>query len=203
MHEKIYDEFVEKLLKVYPTIKVGDPFDSETLCGPLHSESSVKEYIQGIEEIKKQGGKIIYGGTKHELGGNYVYPTLVEISPEAEIINTELFCPILYVIKFKSFEEAIKIHNSVPQGLSSSLFTSNMQKTFKWIGALGSDCGIVNVNVGTSGAEIGGAFGGEKETGGGRESGGDAWKQYMRQTTCTLNYGNTMKLAQGVRFPNF
>jgi aldehyde dehydrogenase family 7 protein A1 len=171
--------------------------------GPLHSESSVKEYLEGIETIKKEGGKILYGGKKHELGGNFVYPTIVEIDPYAEIIKQELFCPILYVMKCNSIEEAIKINNSVPQGLSSSMFSSQMQNVFKWTGANGSDCGIVNVNVGTSGAEIGGAFGGEKETGGGRESGGDAWRQYMRQATCTINYGNTMKLAQGVKFPHF
>jgi aldehyde dehydrogenase family 7 protein A1 len=203
LHEKIYDQFVKSLLEVYPTIKIGDPFESDTLCGPLHSEQSVKQYVEGLETIKKQGGKIIYGGKKHELGGNFVYPTIVEIDKNAEIIKHELFCPILYVLKCSSFEEAVKINNSVPQGLSSGIFSNSMQNCFKWIGPNGSDCGIVNVNTGTSGAEIGGAFGGEKETGGGRESGGDAWKQYMRQTTCTVNYGKVIRLAQGVQFPHF
>jgi aldehyde dehydrogenase family 7 protein A1 len=200
LHEKIYDEFVQNLLKAYATIKVGNPFEEDTLCGPLHSQSSVKEYLEGIEEIKKQGGKILTGGIVHELGKNFVYPTIVEIDSKAEIVKTELFCPILYVLKCNSIEQAIEINNSVPQGLSSGMFSQNMQNVFKWTGPNGSDCGIVNVNVGTSGAEIGGAFGGEKETGGGRESGGDAWRQYMRQATCTVNYGNEMKLAQGVKF---
>jgi len=212
LHEKIYDEFVEKLKKVYATIKIGDPFNKETLIGPLHTQNQVKEYLEGLEEIKKQGGKVIYGGKLHESfstdeehlrGGNWVEPTLVEIDAKAEIIKTELFCPILHIIKCSSFEDAVKINNSVPQGLSSGMFSKNMQNLFKWIGPNGSDCGLVNFNVGTSGAEIGGAFGGEKETGGGRESGGEAWRQYMRQTTCTINYGNTIKLAQGVKFPHF
>lgn len=209
IHEKIYDEFVEKLTKAYATIKIGDPFDSNTLCGPLHSKAQIKEYLEGLEEIKKQGGKVIYGGKVHQpedlnlKGGNFVTPTIVEIDSKAEIVKTELFVPILYVLKATSFEEAVKINNSVPQGLSSALFSKNVQNAFRWTGPLGSDCGIVNFNVGTSGAEIGGAFGGEKETGGGRESGGEAWRQYMRQTTCTVNYGTTIKLAQGVKFPHF
>jgi aldehyde dehydrogenase family 7 protein A1 len=132
--------------------------------------------------------------------GNYVEPTIVEISHSAPIVQHEIFAPIVYVFKFKTLEEAIKMNNAVPQGLSSSLFTKNLQNMFKWIGPTGSDCGIVNCNIGTSGAEIGGAFGGEKETGGGRESGSDSWKQYMRRSTCTMNYSNTLPLAQGVVF---
>jgi len=149
-----------------------------------------------------KGGKILFGGKRFEnnTGGNYVYPTLVEIDPSAEIIKTELFVPILYILKCKDYKHAVRINNSVPQGLSSGLFTTNMKNVFNWIGPLGSDCGLVNVNISTSGAEIGGAFGGEKETGGGRESGGEAWRQYMRQTTCTINYGNYLPLAQGVKF---
>jgi aldehyde dehydrogenase family 7 protein A1 len=209
LHEKIYDSFVERIIKAYDTIKIGCPFDSNTLCGPLHSKAQIKEYLEGLEEIKKQGGKILYGGKVHEpqdsslKGGNYVTPTIVEIDWKADIVKTELFVPILYILKCSSVEDAIKINNSVPQGLSSGLFSKNVQNCFKWTGPNGSDCGIVNFNVGTSGAEIGGAFGGEKETGGGRESGGEAWRQYMRQTTCTINYGNTIKLAQGVKFPHF
>lgn len=212
LHEKIYDEFVTKLVKVYETIKIGDPFNPDTLCGPLHTQRQVKEYFEGLETIKKQGGKILFGGKKYEAfsqdeselkSGNFVVPTLVEIDWKAEIVKKEIFSPILHIVKCSSFEEAVKINNSVPQGLSSGIFSKNMQNVFKWTGPLGSDCGLVNFNVGTSGAEIGGAFGGEKETGGGRESGGEAWRQYMRQTTCTINYGNTLKLAQGVKFPHF
>jgi len=212
LHEKIYDEFAEKLMKAYATIKIGDPFDPNVLCGPLHGKNQIKEYQDGLEEIKKQGGKIIYGGKihsdfnsqeEHLKGGNFVTPTIVEIDAKAEIVKTELFVPILYVIKCNSFEDAVKINNSVPQGLSSGMFSSNVKNLFRWTGPNGSDCGLVNFNVGTSGAEIGGAFGGEKETGGGRESGGEAWRQYMRQTTCTVNYGSSIKLAQGVKFPHF
>jgi aldehyde dehydrogenase family 7 protein A1 len=204
LHEKIYDEVVERMIKAYKTIKIGDPFEPETLCGPLHTKGAIKEYLEGLEEIKKQGGKILIGGKRIEgKEGNYVEPTIVAIDKNAEILKTELFCPIVYVLKCSSLEEAIKMNNDVPQGLSSAIFSKNMQNVFKWIGPNGSDCGIVNVNVGTSGAEIGGAFGGEKETGGGRESGGEAWRQYMRQTTCTINYGTKMKLAQGVNFPHF
>jgi len=201
LHEKVYDAFVEKLVKVYETVRIGDPFDPNTLLGPLHTKSAIKEYLEGIEEIKKQGGKILYGGKQLEnTQGNFVYPTIVEIDPYVDVVKTELFVPLIYVLKCRSFEEGIKINNCVPQGLSSGLFTKDMQKVFKWMGPLGSDCGLANVNVGTSGAEIGGAFGGEKETGGGRESGGDAWRQYMRQQTCTVNYGNHIALAQGVKF---
>ena len=158
--------------------------------------------MDGIKEIKAQGGKVLYGGTEHETlkNGNFVVPTIVEIDHNADIVKTELFVPILYVFKFKDLDEAIAMNNSVPQGLSSSMFTKNMQNVFKWTGPNGSDCGLVNVNVGTSGAEIGGAFGGEKETGGGRESGSDSWKQYMRRSTCTINYGNELPLSQGVKF---
>ena len=204
IHEKVFDEVVQKLVKAYPTIEIGDPLDPKTLCGPLHRKEAVREYLEGIEEIKKQGGKILYGGKTiddNKLGGHFVLPTIVEIDQRnAPIVQKELFCPILYVIKIKSFEEAIELNNAVPQGLSSSVFTLNMKNIFKWIGPNGSDCGIVNVNIGTSGAEIGGAFGGEKATGGGRESGSDSWKQYMRRSTCTINFGDTLPLSQGVKF---
>jgi len=203
IHENVYDTVKERLLKVYPTIQIGNPLEEKTLCGPLHTKAAVKEYTDGIKEIIHQGGKIIFGGKtleeKHP-GGNYVEPTLVEIDPATPIIKEELFVPILYLMKFKTIEEAIAINNGVPQGLSSSMFTKDLQNLFKWVGPLGSDCGIVNVNIGPSGAEIGGAFGGEKDTGGGRESGSDSWKQYMRRSTCTVNFGNTLSLAQGVKF---
>ncbi len=200
IHESVYDKFVERLKKVYATVKIGNPLDTGMLMGPVHTKGAIKEYLEGLEEIKKQGGKIAYGGSKIEGEGNYVEPTLVEISSDAEILKTELFVPILYLLKFSTLEEAIKINNSVPQGLSSSIFTKNIQSYYKWVGPSGSDCGIVNCNIGTSGAEIGGAFGGEKETGGGRESGSDSWKQYMRRSTCTLNFTNDLPLAQGVKF---
>jgi aldehyde dehydrogenase family 7 member A1 len=201
IHESIYDSFVASLVAAYKTIPIGDPLDSKTLMGPLHTPSAIKEYEEGLAEIQKQGGKILYGGKRVEgKTGNFVEPTIVSIDHSAPIVKTELFVPILYVIKFKTFEEAVEMNNSVPQGLSSSLFTRDMRSVFQWIGPLGSDCGIVNVNCGTSGAEIGGAFGGEKDTGGGRESGSDSWKQYMRRSTCTINYTDKLPLAQGVSF---
>lgn len=168
IHSSLYDAFVEKLAKAYGTICIGDPLDSKTLCGPLNNQISMDIYLNGLEEIKKQGGKILCGGKRLEREGFFVEPTIVEIPKTAHIVNDELFCPILYVFKFDTLEEAIQINNSVPQGLSSSIFTKNIENVFRWTGPLGSDCGIVNVNMGPSGAEIGGAFGGEKETGGGR-----------------------------------
>jgi len=203
VHESVYDQIKEKLVKVYPTISIGNPLDAKTLCGPLHNKAAVKIYTDGLKEIAHQGGKVIVGGkTLDEKfpGGNYVEPTIVEIEGSAKIVKEELFCPILYLIKFKTLDEAIQYNNGVPQGLSSSMFTKDLRNVFKWTGPSGSDCGIVNVNIGPSGAEIGGAFGGEKETGGGRESGSDSWKQYMRRSTCTINFGNTVNLAQGVKF---
>jgi aldehyde dehydrogenase family 7 protein A1 len=203
IHESVYDSIKEKLVKVYPTISIGNPLDSKTLCGPLHNKAAVKIYTDGLKEITHQGGKVIVGGKVLDEkfpGGNYVEPTIVEIDGSAQIVKEELFCPILYLIKFKTLDEAIKYNNGVPQGLSSSMFTKDLRNVFKWTGPSGSDCGIVNVNIGPSGAEIGGAFGGEKDTGGGRESGSDSWKQYMRRSTCTINFGNTLSLAQGVKF---
>lgn len=200
VHEKVYDEVVARMLKAYGQIRLGCPLDSNTLCGPLHTSSAVKEFTDGIETIKAQGGKILVGGTKVEREGNFVNPTLVAINHDAPIVKEELFVPITYVIKFSSLEEAIAINNEVPQGLSSALFTKDMRNVFRWTGPLGSDCGIINVNAGTSGAEIGGAFGGQKETGGGRESGSDSWKQYMRRGTVTINHGKDLPLAQGLKF---
>jgi len=203
LHERVYDGFVKRLVSAYPkvTARMGHPLDEDTLLGPLHSKKAVQEYLEGLQAIKAQGGKILYGGeTVSTREGNYVLPTLVAISPDAPIIQKEIFAPILYVMKFDSFEQGVQYNNMVPQGLSSALFTKSLQNMFKWVGPAGSDCGIVNCNIGTSGAEIGGAFGGEKETGGGRESGSDAWKQYMRRSTCTINYSDSLPLAQGVRF---
>jgi len=201
VHEKVYDSVVEKLSRAYASIKIGNPLEDGVLCGPLHTKSAVKEYTEGLERIQSQGGKILVGGKfLGTNGGNFVEPTIVAIEHDKPIVKEELFVPVLYIIKCKSIEEAIQFNNEVPQGLSSSLFTSNLSNAFKWVGPAGSDCGIVNVNVPTNGAEVGGAFGGEKETGGGRESGGDSWKQYMRRVTSTINYGKTLPLAQGINF---
>jgi len=204
IHESKYDAFKKKIVEIYKNVKIGNPLNTDYIMGPLHTKGAIKEFTEGLDEIRKQGGKVLYGGNKLETPelkeGNYVEPTIVEIDKDAPIVNEELFVPILYLFPVSSFEEAIRRNNQVPQGLSSSLFTKNMQNVFKWMGPSGSDCGLVNVNVGTSGAEIGGAFGGEKETGGGRESGSDSWKQYMRRSTCTVNYGNTLPLSQGLDF---
>eukprot|EP00742_Colponemidia_sp_Colp-10_P001905 GILJ01002036.1.p1 GENE.GILJ01002036.1~~GILJ01002036.1.p1 ORF type:complete len:527 (+),score=89.41 GILJ01002036.1:45-1583(+) len=201
IHESVYDQLVSKMVKAYGSIRIGDPLAADTLCGPLHTKASVREYTEGLEEIKRQGGQILVGGNVlSDRAGNFVEPTIVAIHHDAPIVKTELFCPILYVIKFSTLDDAIAYNNEVPQGLSSSLFTKNLQHLYQWVGPNGSDCGIVNVNIGPSGAEIGGAFGGEKETGGGRESGSDSWKQYMRRSTCTVNYSTKLPLAQGVKF---
>ena len=195
MHDSLYDAFVARMVKSYANVVIGDPMDSKTLMGPMHGPNGLRDYTEGIEKIKSQGGKILYGGKRLPGPGNYVMPTIVEISPDAEIVNHEIFAPIVYVFRFSDLSQAIEYNNRVPQGLSSSLFTKNLQNLFKWTGPLGSDCGLVNCNIGTSGAEIGGAFGGEKDTGGGRESGSDAWKQYCRRSTCTINYSDALPLA--------
>lgn len=201
LHESIYDQFVEKLMKAYDTIKIGDPLEDGVLCGPLHSQASVKDFTDAIERIKKiPTAKILRGGKVLNRPGNFVEPTIVSVRHDEEIVQEELFAPVLYVMKYKTIDEAIAINNEVPQGLSSSIFTKQQDILFKWTGPLGSDCGIVNVNIGTSGAEIGGAFGGEKETGSGRESGSDSWKQYCRRHTCTINYSKELPLAQGINF---
>jgi aldehyde dehydrogenase family 7 protein A1 len=204
LHESIYEKVRDKLVAIYTDIiakRIGDPLDPATLVGPLHTQAAVKEYEEGLKEILAQGGKVIVGGHSwRHKPGNFVEPTIVEIAHDAAIVKTELFVPILHLCKWSKFEDVVAWNNEVPQGLSSSLFTQNMAEVFTWIGATGSDCGLVNVNAGTSGAEIGGAFGGEKETGGGRESGSDSWKQYMRRSTCTVNYGKDLPLAQGISF---
>jgi len=203
LHESIYDKFVNAMVNAYKTITIGDPLNPQSLMGPLHTKAAVKEYVEGLVDIQKDGGKILYGGhvlPKISEGGNYVEPTLVAINHDAAIVKMEIFAPICHIIKFKTLEEAIAWNNEVPQGLSSTIFTKNLQNFFTWVSPVGSDCGIVNCNIGTSGAEIGGAFGGEKETGGGRESGSDSWKQYMKRSTCTVNYSDVLTLAQGVTF---
>jgi len=202
LHSKIFDTFMNRLNKSYSQVKIGDPTKAGVLCGPLHTKEAVENYLNTIKRIKESGGKILTGGKRAEtgLGGNFVEPTIVEIQHDVPVVHEECFAPILYIIKVNNLDEAIRYNNEVPQGLSSSLFTNDHKNIFKWIGPSGSDCGIVNVNVPTSGAEIGGAFGGNKETGGGRESGSDSWKQYMRRATITVNHGNSLPLAQGIHF---
>ncbi|KAM6475438.1 alpha-aminoadipic semialdehyde dehydrogenase [Liasis olivaceus] len=201
LHESIHNEVVEKLMKVYAQVRIGDPWDANTLYGPLHTKQAVKMFLEAVELAKQQGGSVVYGGKVIERPGNYVEPTIVTGLPHnAPIVHTETFAPILYVLKFKTEEEAFAWNNEVKQGLSSSIFTKDLGRIFRWLGPKGSDCGIVNVNIPTSGAEIGGAFGGNKHTGGGRESGSDSWKQYMRRSTCTINYSKDLPLAQGIKF---
>jgi len=204
VHEKVYDQVVERMAKAYQQLenRIGDPLESQTLIGPLHNKAGVLAYKTTIAQAIAMGGKVAYGGkVLEEQKGNYVLPTIITgLQHDAEVVLRETFAPIVYVLKVSSLDEAIAVNNEAKQGLSSSLFTQNIGNIFKWIGPKGSDCGIVNVNIPTSGAEIGGAFGGEKETGGGRESGSDSWKQYMRRSTCTINYSKALPLAQGIKF---
>ena len=204
IHEDIYDAFKKKLVNAYKQLKIGDPLKEENHVGPLIDENAVIAYLNAIEQIKKQGGKMaLPGGTLYGKGfesGCYVKPCIAEVTNDMEIVQHETFAPILYLMKYKTLEEAIALQNAVPQGLSSAIFTLNLREAETFLSNAGSDCGIANVNIGTSGAEIGGAFGGEKETGGGRESGSDAWKVYMRRQTNTINYSDTLPLAQGIKF---
>ncbi|MEJ5165399.1 MAG: aldehyde dehydrogenase family protein [Thermoanaerobaculia bacterium] len=200
IQKSILDKFSERLIKAYSSVKIGNPWEEGILMGPLVNKGAQDTYKEAIEIIKKQGGKILYGGRVIEREGYFVEPTIVLANPNMEIVKEETFAPILYLLPFETLEEAIKIHNGVPQGLSSAIFTNNLQNAEFFLSPEGSDCGIANVNIGTSGAEIGGAFGGEKDTGGGREAGSDSWKAYMRRQTCTINYGTTLPLAQGVKF---
>jgi aldehyde dehydrogenase (NAD+) len=204
IHEKIYNNLKNSLVHAYKQVPIGDPLQDGILMGPLIDKDTVKNYLGAIEKIKKEGGKILYGAKaldgKGYESGCYVLPTIAEVKNDFEIVQHETFAPILYLIKYKTIDEAIALHNGVPQGLSSSIFSNNILETEKFLSQAGSDCGIANVNIGTSGAEIGGAFGGEKETGGGRESGSDAWKAYMRRQTNTINYSTSLPLAQGIKF---
>ena len=204
IHEKVYDSFVAKLVKAYQQIKIGDPLDTKNHMGPLIDKDAVKLYLQSIEACKKEGGKfLVEGGVLEGKGyesGCYVKPCIAEVLPHFTVVQHETFAPILYVMKYANLEQAIAIQNNVPQGLSSAIMTLNMRESELFLSHNGSDCGIANVNIGTSGAEIGGAFGGEKETGGGRESGSDAWKAYMRRQTNTINWSQQLPLAQGIEF---
>ncbi|KAI8341720.1 Aldehyde/histidinol dehydrogenase [Chlamydoabsidia padenii] len=204
VQESIYDRLMEQLVKAYGQVKVGDPLHDGVLCGPLHTKEAVETYKTTLENVKRQGGEILVGGKVLDDGdlkhGNFVAPTMTRVRSDMDVVKNEAFVPILHTMTFKTLEEAIAINNNVAQGLSSSIFTTNPATMFKWIGPSGSDCGIINVNIPTNGAEIGGAFGGEKETGGGRESGSDSWKQYCRRGTCTINYSGALPLAQGINF---
>ena len=200
VHESIYDNLLSRIISAYSQVKIGDPLEDETLMGPLVSQNAVDDYITAIDKAKSNGGKILYGGNKKSSKGIFVEPTIIEADNDWDVVQEETFAPILYVMKFKSLDDAIKMHNDVPQGLSSAIFTLNVKNAETFLSSVGSDCGIANVNIGTSGAEIGGAFGGEKETGGGRESGSDSWKQYMRRQTNTINWGSDLPLAQGIKF---
>lgn len=200
IHESIHTSFTAKLASAYQTIQPGNPWDDGVLLGPLIREQAVEQFEAAVSVACSQGGKVLCGGNRISRPGFYVEPTIVDASVEMSIVKQETFAPILYVLPYKYLDEAIEIHNSVPQGLSSAIFTDRFREAEQFLSAAGSDCGIANVNIGTSGAEIGGAFGGEKETGGGREAGSDAWKAYMRRQTCTLNYGSDLPLAQGVKF---
>ena len=197
VQEQVYNELLTKLKPAYASLPVGDQFKADTLVGPLIDAGAV-EKMQSALSLAREKGYIVHGG--ESLGDCLVRPAIVEASRQCELVRTETFAPILYVLKYSKLEEAIQLHNGVPQGLSSCIFTDNLREAETFTSAVGSDCGIVNVNIGPSGAEIGGAFGGEKETGGGRESGSDAWKQYMRRSTITINYGKSLPLAQGIKF---
>ncbi|GAB3304930.1 L-piperidine-6-carboxylate dehydrogenase [Luteimonas notoginsengisoli] len=204
VHESIHDDVLAKLVTAYGQVekKIGDPTDPANLMGPLNSSDAVDAYLDAIEKAKAAGGTVASGGKAlTERKGNFVLPTIVTgLENKAEVVQTETFAPILYVMKYSKLDDAIAMQNDVPQGLSSAIFTTNLKAAEAFLAATGSDCGIANVNIGTSGAEIGGAFGGEKETGGGRESGSDAWRAYMRRQTNTINYSDALPLAQGIKF---
>ena len=203
VHESIHDDVVASVVKAYKQVegKIGDPTDAKTLMGPLNSPEAVKQFLGAIDKAKASGGTVATGGAAKDGNGNFVLPTVITgLNNSDEVVQTETFVPILYVMKFKTLDEAFAMHNDVPQGLSSAIFTQNVKHAERFLSSVGSDCGIANVNIGTSGAEIGGAFGGEKETGGGRESGSDAWKVYMRRQTNTINYSDELPLAQGIKF---
>jgi aldehyde dehydrogenase (NAD+) len=204
IHEKVYDAFKKKLVAAYKQLVIGDPLDEKSHVGPLIDVDAVAAYTNAIKEVKKAGGKeIVAGGVVTGKGyesGCYVKPAVFEVQNDWPIVQHETFAPILYLMKYSDLKDAIQMQNSVPQGLSSSIMTLNMREAEQFLAHIGSDCGIANVNIGTSGAEIGGAFGGEKETGGGRESGSDSWKAYMRRQTNTINWSDQLPLAQGIKF---
>ena len=200
VHDSQYEELTHRLLNVYEQVKIGEALEEGTLMGPLINEGAVHDFENAVQKATRSGGEILYGGTRLKGSGNFVYPTIIRAENEWDIVQEETFAPVLYVIRYFDLDDALKMHNGVPQGLSSSMFTMNIQNAERFLSSVGSDCGIANINIGTSGAEIGGAFGGEKETGGGRESGSDSWKQYMRRQTNTINWSTELPLAQGIKF---
>ena len=200
VHDSKYEELRDRLVSAYNQVNIGNPLEDGTLMGPLVNEDAVSDFKKAIEKAETSGGEILFGGSSIEGKGNYVNPTIIKAENQWEIVQEETFSCILYIMTYSDLDEAIEMHNSVPQGLSSAMFTLNMRHAEKFLSSVGSDCGIANINIGTSGAEIGGAFGGEKETGGGRESGSDSWKQYMRRQTNTINWGTDLPLAQGIKF---
>jgi aldehyde dehydrogenase (NAD+) len=200
VQESIADEFVNRLVGAYGSVRIGNPWEDGVLLGPLIDDSAVDRMTAALSEAKRQGGEVLSGGHRLDRPGYFVQPAIVRATPEMAIVAEETFAPILYVLTYRDLQDAINVHNSVRQGLSSAIFTDGIAEAEQFLSARGSDCGIANVNIGTSGAEIGGAFGGEKDTGGGREAGSDAWKSYMRRQTCTINYGRQLPLAQGVEF---
>ncbi len=206
IHEKVYEKVKKRLVKAYQQVseRIGNPLDETILVGPVVDKGAVDNFTAAMEKVKKEGGTILFGGEvmggPGYQAGTYVIPALAEVKNNFEIVQDETFAPLLYLISYGSIDEAIDLNNDVPQGLSSAIFTLNLREAEQFLSGVGSDCGIANVNIGTSGAEIGGAFGGEKETGGGRESGSDAWKAYMRRQTNTINYGKDLPLAQGIKF---
>ncbi|MBK5279804.1 MAG: aldehyde dehydrogenase family protein, partial [Bacteroidia bacterium] len=204
IHESVFDEIKARLKKAYGQLIIGNPLDSNNHVGPLIDKLAVKSYTSALKKARAEGGSLVVSGGvlkgKEYSSGCYVKPAIAEVKNHFTIVQQETFAPILYLIKYKTIDEAIDYQNGVQQGLSSAIMTNNMQEMEKFLSQSGSDCGIANVNIGTSGAEIGGAFGGEKETGGGRESGSDAWKLYMRRQTNTINFGSSLPLAQGIKF---
>lgn len=200
-HKSIMPTLTVRLVNAYEQVPIGNPLDDATLMGPLVNRGAVEDMMRAIEQAKAQGGEVLSGGnTKTDIGPNFVEPTIIKMPGQTDIVKDETFAPILYLMEYDTLEDAVEIHNSVPQGLSSAIFTDSIRQAERFLGSAGSDCGIANVNIGTSGAEIGGAFGGEKETGGGRESGSDAWKGYMRRQTNTINWSTDLPLAQGISF---
>ncbi|MEM9057772.1 MAG: aldehyde dehydrogenase family protein [Pseudomonadota bacterium] len=200
VHEDLADTLCERLVAAYKQVRIGDPLDTATLMGPLIDSASVERFESALDAARQAGGDVLTGGERIDRDGYFVTPAIVRAKNEWEIVQHETFAPILYVISYRSLDEAIAMQNDVVQGLSSAIFTDNVQTAERFLSAVGSDCGIANVNIGTSGAEIGGAFGGEKDTGGGREAGSDSWKAYMRRQTNTINWGTSLPLAQGIKF---
>jgi aldehyde dehydrogenase (NAD+) len=200
VHENIFDNLLDKIISAYKQVNIGDPLSDNTLMGPLVNKNAVNDHFTAIDRAVGHGGKLHLGGNEIPGKGTFVEPAIIEAENNWDIVQEETFTPILYIMKYKNMSDAIRMHNDVPQGLSSAMFTLNIKNAESFLSSVGSDCGIANINIGTSGAEIGGAFGGEKETGGGRESGSDSWKQYMRRQTNTINWGSDLPLAQGIEF---